>query len=87
MKYIKVKNPQWANAEKTIINCNVNFEHVKEEFVPFTANPMDEYEHSKAIFIECLDGKYGVIADYVAPIIDPVTPPAPIEVITPTQAV
>ena len=65
--YSQVKNPIWANAEHTLIDCDVNFNHLEEEFVPFTANPNDVMEYSKIIFDECVAGKYGTINEYVAP--------------------
>lgn len=63
--YSQVKNPVWANAEHTIINCEVDFGHLDDEFVPFTANPNDAMSYSKEIFDECVAGKYGEIGEYV----------------------
>ena len=65
MKYTQVKNPIWANAEHTVINCEVDFDDLKEEFVPFSADLIDRYEHTRQIFNECVEGKYGDIAEYV----------------------
>ena len=73
--YSQVKNPIWANAEHTCIDCEVDFGHLNEDFVPFTANPTDVMEYSKTIFDECVAGQYGEIAEYVAP----PPPPAPSE--------
>jgi hypothetical protein len=65
--YSQVKNPVWVNAEHTRIDCEVNFNHLPEEFVPFTADPTDVMEYSKTIFDECVAGQYGTVAEYVAP--------------------
>lgn len=65
MKYINVKSPQWANVQKTAIDCVVEFEGLG--IVPFTANPNDITEHGPAIFSACLNGDFGPIADYVGP--------------------
>jgi hypothetical protein len=65
--YTQVMNIKWANAEHTAIDCEVNFNHLPDEFVPFTANPTDVMEYSKTIFDECVAGQYGEIAEYVAP--------------------
>lgn len=70
--YSQVKNPVWANEEHTCIDCEVDFCHLDDEFVPFTADPTDSMEYSKTIFDECIMGKYGPIAQYV-------TPPTPVE--------
>lgn len=67
MKYTQVINPQWANAEHTAINCDVDFDDLREELVPFTAVASGDYEHSHQIFAECVAGQYGEIAEYVAP--------------------
>lgn len=76
--YSQVKNPVWANAEHTLIDCEVDFGHLPDEFVPFTADPADVMEYSKTIFDECVAGNYGVIAEYVAPpVVEYTPPPAP----------
>lgn len=68
MNYTQVKNPIWANEEHTEINCDVNFDDLQEEFVPFTANPLDPYNPaSKQIFDQCVAGDYGQVAEYVPP--------------------
>lgn len=67
MNYTDVKNPQWANPEKTAINCEVNFSHIAEEFVPFTATPDDFYAHGREIYDLALSGQIGEIADYQPP--------------------
>ena len=67
MKYTRVLNPSWANAEHTSINCVVDFDDLRDELVPFTAVALGDYEHSHQIFAECLAGTYGAIAEYVAP--------------------
>jgi hypothetical protein len=65
MNYKQVKNLKWANAEHTVINCEVNFDHLKEEFVPFSADLNDSYAHTKQIFNECVEGKWGSIIEFV----------------------
>lgn len=74
--YSQVKNPKWSNAEHTRVDCEVDFGHLNDEFVLFTADPTDSMEYSKTIFDECVAGNYGVIGEYVAPP-TPVAPPAP----------
>jgi hypothetical protein len=78
MKYTQVTNIQWANAEQTAINCDVDFDGISEELVPFTAVASGDYEHSHQIFAECVAGQYGEIAEYVAPpVVEYTPPPAP----------
>lgn len=66
MKFLTVSNPQWANAENTIIDCVVTFEQIGEP-VPFTANPQDVEAHGREIFALCAAGEFGPVADYVPP--------------------
>jgi hypothetical protein len=66
MKYTQVKNPIWSNSEHTQINCEVDFDDLQEQFVPFTADPLDIYNPaSKEIFDDCVAGKYGQVGEYV----------------------
>ena len=64
MNYKQIKNPIWANVEHTVINCEVDFNDLKEEFVPFSADLKDSYAHTKQIFNECIEGKWGDIAEF-----------------------
>lgn len=68
MKYTTVKNLKWANQEKTLIDCEVDFDDLPEEFLPFTASPNDCMAHGVEIFQKCVAGVYGPIADF-APIV------------------
>jgi len=61
--YTAVRSPQWANAERTLVNCEVNFKHVGfEEWTPFTADPNDEMPYSKDIFDRAVAGEFGEVA-------------------------
>ena len=66
--YRGVKNIQWANQEHTVINCEVDFEHVNfEEWTVFSAVSSGDLPHTHQIFAECVAGQWGPIAEYVAP--------------------
>ena len=67
MKYTHVKNPQWANAEHTVISCEVNFDNLSEEFVPFGAVASGDEKHTHEIYARCVAKDFGAIAEYVAP--------------------
>lgn len=66
MLYSNVKWPIWSDPERSSINCLVTFEGLGE--VPFTANPDDSAEHGRAIYAECVAGKYGDVQEYVEPV-------------------
>jgi len=67
MQYDQIKDPQWADAAHTAINCLVDFSDLVEDFVPFTASPADTTSYGPQIFAECVAGNYGTVAEYVAP--------------------
>jgi len=67
MKYTDVKNPRWANAEHTLINCSVNFTHLPEEYVSFTASENDVEEHGKSIYQKLINGEFGIIEEFIPP--------------------
>lgn len=65
--YTHIKNPKWANAEHTFLDCEVNFDHLPEEYVPFGAVASGDLPHTHQIFAECVEGKWGRIAEYTPP--------------------
>jgi len=60
------KNPQWANAEHTLIDLIVTHEVYGK--IHFSASPDDTERHGVALFNAAVAGDFGPIADYVAPI-------------------
>ena len=62
---MQVKNPQWANAEHTLIDLEV--EHSQYGWIPFTANPNDPEEYGRQLYAEAAAGQFGPIAEYVPP--------------------
>lgn len=67
MNYTDVKNPQWGNEAHTAINCMVNFDHLPEDYVPFTSIASGDLPHTHEIFARCLAGEFGPIAEYEPP--------------------
>ena len=65
MQITNVVSPEWANAEHTAIN--VTMTHSEFGVIPFSASPDDVEEHGREIFADAVAGKFGVIAEYVAP--------------------
>lgn len=62
-----LKNPQWADADQTMIDCEITTSQFGDEVLPFTANQHDVEAHGRAIFADLVAGKYGPIAEYVPP--------------------
>ncbi len=63
--YSSVREPRWANNDRTAIDCLVFFEHLKSE-VPFTASATDVEPHGREIFDRCIGGEFGEIAPPIA---------------------
>ena len=70
IEYSSVRNPQWTSNANITIDCLVFFNHLGCE-VPFTASETDCTEHGRTIYSECIEGKYGTIAEYTPPLIRP----------------
>lgn len=62
-----VRNPRWANAEQTTIDCEITTSQFGDEILPFTASANDVEAHGRGIFADIVAGKYGPIAAYVPP--------------------
>lgn len=60
-----VKNPRWANAEKTIIDCDITTSQFGDEVLPFTADSNDVEPHGRTMFANLIAGLYGEISEYV----------------------
>ena len=60
-----IRNPRWADDEKTkiIIDCKL----ADGEDVTFVASPNDCTDYGPKIYQDCLDGKYGKIAEFSVP--------------------
>lgn len=67
MKITSVLNPRWSNVEQTTIDCEITTSQLGDEVLPFTASLNDVEAHGRAIFADIIAGKYGPIAEYVAP--------------------
>lgn len=67
IEVVEVKNCRWANVEHTIIDCEVNFSHLDEDFVPFSAVQSGDTDYSHTIFANAIAGQYGAIAEYTPP--------------------
>jgi hypothetical protein len=62
------KAPVWANADRTMIDLTIKWDKLDKE-LPFTASQTDVEAHGRAIFEAAKDGKFGEVAEYVAPVV------------------
>lgn len=65
--YTAVRNPYWCNSAQTMIGCEVNFDHLDEDWVEFACEASGDYPHTHQIYAECVAGDYGPIAAYTPP--------------------
>lgn len=72
MQIKNVRNPQWANAEHTVINVVLDTDAYGE--IPFSASPDDVETHGREIFADAVAGKFGPIAEYIPPVVPVVIP-------------
>ena len=56
------KDPRWANAERTMIDLEIN--HPTYGWIPFTASPNDVEAHGREVFAALSKGD---VAEYVPP--------------------
>ena len=62
---VRARNPQWANPEKNMIDLEVDFSPLDEEWLPYTASPTDStVEHSRYLYTQAVNGAYGNILEY-----------------------
>lgn len=69
--YTEVRNPKWLNQAHTFLKCEVNFDHIEEEWVEFSCVPdgYDVHEHTGKIFAECVEGAYGTVSEFDEPLV------------------
>ena len=65
--YTDIKNPRWADQAQSIINCEVQFAHIPDEYVLFTASNTDTESHGIEIFQRVISGEFGTIQEYIPP--------------------
>lgn len=59
-----IKNPQYVTADNSRVICDIDLDGSPCKFV---AAPDDCTEHGRQVYADCVAGKYGEIAAYVAP--------------------
>ena len=57
----RARNPQWVDANHNMIDLEVDFAPLDEEWLPYTCSPTDVVEHSRELYQRCLAGEFGPI--------------------------
>lgn len=63
-------HPEWADESGSIINLSVKFAQFTDA-IPFSATSSDVEGHGRDLFNRAVAGEFGLIAPYVAPVLNP----------------
>lgn len=56
------RNPQWVDSNHNMIDLEVNFEELSEEWLPYTSTPTDVCEHSRTLYTRAAAGEFGEVS-------------------------
>jgi hypothetical protein len=59
----RARNPQWTDAEHNMIDLEVDFMPLDEDWLPYTCTPDDVVAHSRDLYRRAIAGDFGQIAD------------------------
>lgn len=59
----RARNPKWVDANHNMIDLEVDFVPIDEEWLPYTCSPNDVVAHSRELYRRAVDGEFGQIAD------------------------
>ena len=59
----RARNPKWVDANHNMIDLEVDFVPIDEEWLPYTCSPNDKVAHSRELYRRAVDGEFGQIAD------------------------
>ena len=59
----RARNPQWTDAEHNMIDLEVDFMPLDEEWLPYTCTPDDVVAHSRELYRRAVAGDFGQIVD------------------------
>ena len=57
------RNPQWVDSDHNRIDLEVNFAELEEEWLPYTADPLDVCAHSRTLYANAVAGDYGQVSN------------------------
>ena len=57
------KDPVWVDSNHNRIDLQVNFAELEEEWLPYTADPLDVCEHSRTLYAKAVAGDYGQVSN------------------------
>ena len=56
------RNPQWVDSNHNMIDLEVNFEELEEEWLPYTSYSQDVCEHSRTLYTRAAAGEFGEVS-------------------------
>lgn len=69
MEFTSIANPIWYDASHTMITIDIVIPAINAAPMKFVASPKDSMDYGRAIYADLVAGKYGDIAEYVAPVV------------------
>ena len=55
------RNPKWVDSDHNMIDLEVNFAELEEEWLPYTSSPTDVCEHSRTLYTRAAAGEFGEV--------------------------
>ena len=59
----RARNPKWVDELHNMIDLEVDFVPIDEEWLPYTCSPFDVVKHSRDLYRRAVAGEFGQIAD------------------------
>ena len=61
----RARNPKWVDENHNMIDLEVDFAPLDEEWLPYTCSPTDVVAHSRELYRRAVAGDFGIIADEI----------------------
>ena len=60
--WTEVRNLQWSDGSYTDIDMEVNFDHINDQWIPFTASANDDEPHGRDLHARAMNGEFGAVS-------------------------
>ena len=61
------RNPRWVDHNHNMIDLEVDFVPLDEDWLKYTCSPTDVCSHSRELYTRAANGEFGTIADEITP--------------------
>ena len=63
----QARNPRWVDHNHNMIDLEVDFVPLDEDWLKYTCSPTDVCAHSRELYTRAANGEFGTIADELTP--------------------